>query len=59
MVPKENFLIYSMQFVFLTIRLVPGNMVAQSCRSDFMELCENMYFDISVLFIVANTFILK
>ena len=27
MVPKENFLAYSTQFVFLTIRLVSGNVV--------------------------------
>ena len=27
MAPKENFLVYSMQFIFLIIRLLPGNVV--------------------------------
>ena len=27
MVPKENFLVYSTQFILLIIRLVPGNVV--------------------------------
>ena len=27
MAPKENFLVYSIQFIFLIIRLLPGNVV--------------------------------
>ena len=52
MVPKEGFLAYSTQFIFLIIRLVPGNVVmvvidmcgkALSRGSGYMELHENMY----------------
>ena len=34
MVPKESFLAYSTQFIFLIIRLVPGNMVTAA-----IEMC--------------------
>ena len=69
MVPKEIFLAYSTQLVFLTIMLVPGNVVMVG-----IDMCEKspttgkwiygitwkrVYFDISVLFIVDNTSILK
>ena len=49
--PKEIFLAYSTQFVFSTIRLVPGNVVmvaidmcgkSHITGSRYMELCENM-----------------
>ena len=52
MVPREGFLAYSTQFIFLIIRLVPGNVVmvvidmcgkALSRGSGYMELHENMY----------------
>ena len=51
MMLKENFLTYSTQFVFLTIRLVPGNVVMVSidmCEKSsikgcgYMKLHENM-----------------
>ena len=29
MAPKENFLAYSNQFIFLIIRLIPGNVVGR------------------------------
>ena len=35
MVPKEGFLAYSTQFIFLIIRLVPGNVVVVA-----IEMCE-------------------
>ena len=50
-VPKETFLTYSTQFVFLVIRLVPGNVVmaaidmcgkTPSQGSGYMELDETM-----------------
>ena len=43
--PKEVCLAYSTQFVFLTIRLVPGNVVMVAinmCGSGYMELRKNM-----------------
>ena len=49
--PKETFLAYSTQFVFLIIRLVPGNMImvsidmcgkALSWGRGYMELPETM-----------------
>ena len=51
MVPKQIFLACSTQFVFLTIRIAPGNVVivaSDMCRkspimeSRYMELHENM-----------------
>ena len=67
--PKEIFLAYSTQFVFLTIRLVPGNVVMVA-----IDMCgkspitgewiygitwKHVYFNISVVFIVHTTSILK
>ena len=47
MVRKEGFHAYSMQFIFLIIRLVPGNVVLVAidmCGKRWnMELHENMY----------------
>ena len=49
MAPKENFLAYSTQFIFLITRLVPGNLIwspltfaerAPSRGSGYMELRE-------------------
>ena len=67
--PKETFLAYSTQFVFLIIRLVPGNMVMVAidlCRKSpitgewiYGITLNHVYFNISVLFIVDTTFILK
>ena len=66
---KENFLTYSAQFVFLVIRIVPGNVVMVSS-----DMCgkspitrewiygitwKHVYFDISVYFTVYTTSILK
>ena len=71
MVPKENFLAYSSQFVFLTITLVLWNvlMVAiDTCAKSpitgewiYPVTWKYMYFNISVLsfFILDNTSILK
>ena len=68
-VPKETFLTYSTQFVFLIIRLVPGNVVMLA-----IDMCgkspitgewiyeitrSHVYFKISVFFIVDTMFILK
>ena len=67
--PKEIFLVYTTQFVFLTIRLVPGNVVMVA-----IDMCgkspitgewiygitwKHVYFNISVLFIADTTSILK
>ena len=67
--PKEIFLAYSTQFVFSTIRLVPGNVVMVA-----IDMCgkspitgewiygitwKHVYFNIFVLFIVDTTSILK
>ena len=67
--PKEIFLAHSTQFVFLTIRLVPGNMVMvtiDKCgKSPIMGewiygiTWKHVYFNIFVLFIVDTTSILK
>ena len=69
MVPKENFLVYSTQFVLLTIRLVTGNVMMVA-----IDICgksaitrewiygttwKHVYFNIYILFIVDNTSILK
>ena len=67
--PKETFLAYSTQFVFLIIRLVPGNVVMVA-----IDMCgkspitgewiygitwKHVYFNIFVLFFVNTTSILK
>ena len=67
--PKEIFLAYSTQFVFSTIRLVPGNVVMVA-----IDMCgkspitrewiywitwKHVYFNIFVVFIVHTTSILK
>ena len=63
--PKEIFLAYSTQFIFSTIRLTwlwsPFTYAekAPSGRSQYMELFENVYFSIFVLFIVDTISILK
>ena len=64
MVLKKNFLAYSTHFVFLTIGLVPGNMVMVANDKSHhrgVDVCNyvKVYFNISVLFIVDNTSILK
>ena len=67
--PKETFLAYSTHFVFLTIRLVPGNvaMVAMNMCGKSLTTEEwiygiswkHVYLNISFLFTVDTTFILK
>ena len=67
--PKEIFLTYSTQFIFLTIRLVPGNVVMVA-----IDMCgknpitgewiygikwKHVYINISALFIVNTTSTLK
>ena len=69
MVEKENFLAYSTQFVILTIRFVPGNVIMVAiylCGESpitgewiYWIMSKHVYFSISVLFIVYNTSILK
>ena len=62
-VPKEVFLAYPNQFVFLTIRLVPGSifMVAidthrkSSITGEWIYGINIGYFDIFVLFVVVPT----
>ena len=64
--PKENFLAYSTQFIFLIIRLAPGNVVMVAIDmcgkspsrgngggegSGYMELSENMFYLLCFLFI--------
>ena len=61
--PKEICPAYSTQFVFLTIRLVPGNVVMVAhwyVREWIYGLTwKHVYFNISVLFIVDTNSILK
>ena len=67
--PKENFLTYSTQFVFFTIRLVPETWSwtpltcaerAPSRGSGYIELRANMcILIISILFIVDTNSVLK
>ena len=61
--PKEIWPAYSTQFVFLTIRLVPGNvvMVAHWYVREWIYgiTWKHVYFNISVLFIVDTNSILK
>ena len=67
--PKETFLAYSTHFVFLTIRLVPGNvaMVAMNMCGKSLTTEEwiygiswkHVYLNISFLFTVDTNFILK
>ena len=67
MVLKESFLTYSTQFIFLTIWLEPVNVymvaiyVQKKPHHGGVDIWNyvNMYFNISVVFIVDNTFILK
>ena len=69
MVPNENFLAYLTQFVFLTIRLVLGNVIMVAidmCRKSpntgewiYGIMGKHVYFYVSVLFIVYKTSILK
>ena len=69
MVRKKNFLVYSTQVVFLTIRLVPGNVVMVTlymCRKSpitgewiYGITWKHEYFNISVLFIVDKYFYFK
>ena len=69
MVPNENFLAYLTQFVFLTIRLVPGNLIMVTIdmyrKSPntgewiYGIMRKHVYFNVSVLFIVYKTSILK
>ena len=66
---KEIFLVYSTQFVFLTIRLVPGNVAMVTInmceKSPVMEewiygiTWKHVYSNISVLLILDTTSILK
>ena len=66
---KEIFLAYSIQFVFSTIRVVPGNVVMVAidmCGKSRITgewICgitwKHAYFNIFVLFIVGTTSILK
>ena len=66
---KETFLAYSTHFVFLTIRLVPGNVIMVAInmcgKSPTTEEWINgiswkhVYLNISVLFTVDTSFILK
>ena len=67
--PKEIFLAYLTQFIFLKIRLVPGNVVMFAidiCRKRSITgnwiygiTWNHVYFNISVLFIGHTTSILK
>ena len=67
--PKETFLAYSTHFVFLTIRLVPGNVVMVTINMCGKSLTteewiygiswKHVYLNISFLFTVDTTFILK
>ena len=67
--PKETFLAYSTHFVFLTIRLVPGNVVMVAINMCGKSLTteewiygiswKHVYLNISFLFTVDTTFILK
>ena len=67
--PKETFLAYSTHFVFLTIRLVPGNVVMVAINMYGKSLTteewiygiswKHVYLNISFLFTVDTTFILK
>ena len=67
--PKETFLAYSAHFVFLTIRLVPGNVVMVAINMCGKSLTtekwiygiswKHVYLNISFLFTVDTTFILK
>ena len=67
--PKETFLGYSTQFVFLRIRLLLENVVMVAidmCRKNpitgewiYGITWSHVYFNISVLFIVDTMFILK
>ena len=67
--PQEIFLAYSTQFVFFTIRLVPGNVVMVAidmCGKNAITrewiygiTCKHVYFNIFVFFIVDTTLILK
>ena len=67
--PKETFLVYSTHFVFLTIRLVPGNVVMVAINMCGKSLTteewiygiswKHVYLNISFLFTVDTTFILK
>ena len=67
--PKETFLAYSTHFVFLTIRLVPGNVVMVTINMCGKSLTteewiygiswKHVYLNISFLFTVDATFILK
>ena len=67
--PKETFLAYTTHFVFLTIRLVPGNVVMVAINMCGKSLTteewiygiswKHVYLNISFLFTVDTTFILK
>ena len=67
--PKETFLAYLAHFVFLTIRLVPGNVVMVAINMCGKSLTteewiygiswKHVYLNISFLFTVDTTFILK